>query len=74
MSVDKQSMNNISKLEDYQKNLELLQEQRNEVKKLTELLNSKDTKVAEMEKKEVTYKHCIHKIQVYFICFFYKFI
>jgi len=42
----------------------LLQKQRDDVKKLTELLSIKDRSIAEMEKKEVTYQHCLLKIQV----------
>lgn len=65
ISNDHHSTNNASKLEeDYQKNLELLLKQRDDVKKLTEMLNTKDRSLAEMEKKEITYKHCMRKIQV----------
>lgn len=65
VSIDKHSTNNASKLEeDYQKSLETLQKQRDDVKKLTEMLSTKDRSIAEMEKKEVTYQHCIRKIQV----------
>lgn len=65
ISSDNHSTNNASKLEeDYHNNLELLQKQRDEVKKLTEMLNTKDRSLAEMGKKELTYKHCMHKIQV----------
>lgn len=72
MSVDGQGTNDVSKLEEnYQESLELLQKQRDEVKHLTEILNSKDRSIVEMKKKEVTYKHCMHKIQVYFGFFFF---
>lgn len=65
ISNDHHSTNNVSKLEeDYQKNLELLQKQRDDVKKLTDMINTKDRSLAEMEKKEITYKHCMRKIQV----------
>jgi len=50
--------------EDYQKSLELLQKQRDDVKNLTEMLNVKNRSIAELEKKEITYQHCIRKIQV----------
>lgn len=64
-SLDKHCLSNCSKLEeDYQKNLDLLQNQRDEVKKLTEHLSAKNRSIAELEKKEVAYKHCMHKIQV----------
>lgn len=66
INTDKHGTNNLSKLEeDYQNNLELLQKQRDDVKKLTEKLSSKDRSIAEMEKKEVTYQHCMRKIQVH---------
>jgi hypothetical protein len=42
----------------------LLQKQRDDVKQLTEILSKKDRSIAEMEKKEVTYQHCMRKIQV----------
>lgn len=70
ISIDKHGTNDLSKLEeDYQTNLELLQKQRDDVKKLTEILNSKDKSIAEMEKKEVTYKQFMHKIQVRIIIY-----
>jgi len=50
--------------EDYQKSLELLQKQRDDVKNLTEMLSVKNRSIAELEKKEITYQHCIRKIQV----------
>lgn len=60
----------MSKLEeDYQKSLELLQKQRDDVKQLTEILSLKDRSIAEMEKKEVTYQHCMRKIQVHYMVF-----
>ncbi|XP_050419886.1 putative leucine-rich repeat-containing protein DDB_G0290503 [Adelges cooleyi] len=49
--------------EDYQNNLRVLQKQRDEVKKLTELLTAKDKNIAEMEKKQFTYQHCMEKMQ-----------
>jgi len=59
------NINDGSKLEeDYQKSLELLQKQRDDVKSLTEMLNIKNRSIAELEKKEITYQHCIRKIQV----------
>lgn len=65
ISNDNHYTNNASKLEeDYQNNLELLQKQRDDVKKLTEILSAKDRSIAEMEKKEITYKHCMRIIQV----------
>lgn len=42
----------------------MLQKQRDDVKRLTEMINVKDRSIAEMEKKEVTYQHCMRKIQV----------
>lgn len=55
----------MSKLEeDYQKSMDLFKKQRDDVKKLTEILSAKDRSIAEMEKKEITYKHCLHKMQV----------
>lgn len=58
-------MNDVNKLEeDYHKSIELLQKQRDDVKQLTEILSMKDRSIAEMEKKEVTYQHCMRKIQV----------
>lgn len=66
ISTDKYETNDLSKIEeDYQNNLELLQKQRDDVKKLTEKLSSRDRSIAEMEKKEATYQHCMHKIQVH---------
>lgn len=65
VSNDLHNINDRSKLEeDYQKSLELLQKQRDEVKNLTEMLNVKNRSIAEFEKKEITYQHCIRKIQV----------
>jgi len=60
-----QNVNDGSNLEeDYQKSLELLQKQRDDVKNLTEMLSVKNRSIAELEKKEITYQHCIRKIQV----------
>lgn len=65
-NIDKHNTNDVTKLEeDYQKNLELLQKQKEDVKKFIEMLNNKDKSIAQMEKKEVTYKNCMFKIQVY---------
>lgn len=65
VSNDLHNTNEGSLLEaDYQKSLELLQKQRDEVKNLTEMLSVKNRSIAELEKKEITYQHCIHKIQV----------
>lgn len=66
VSIDKHGTNNASKLEeDYQKSLETLQKHRDDVNKLKEMLSSKDRSIAEMEKKEETYQHCMHTIQVH---------
>ncbi|XP_026817802.1 protein PFC0760c-like [Rhopalosiphum maidis] len=60
-----QNVNDGSNLEeDYQKSLELLQKQRDDVKNLTEMLSVKNRSIAELEKKEITYQHCIRKIQL----------
>ena len=62
---DLPNINDGSQLEeDYQKSLELLQKQREDVKNLTEMLSIKNKSIAELEKKEITYQHCIRKIQV----------
>ncbi|VVC33896.1 Hypothetical protein CINCED_3A019370 [Cinara cedri] len=63
-NIDKYNTNDVTKLEeDYHKSLELLQKHKDEVKKLTEILNNKERSIAEMGKKEVTYKQCMLKIQ-----------
>lgn len=68
VNIDKHNTNDINKLEeDYHKSLELLQKHKDDVKNLTEMLNNKERSIAEMEKKEVTYKHCMYKIQVYLL-------
>lgn len=65
ISNNLQNVNDGSNLEeDYQKSLELLQKQREDVKNLTEMLSVKNRSIAELEKKEITYQHCIRKIQV----------
>lgn len=65
VSTNLQNVNDGSNLEeDYQKSLELLQKQRDDVKNLTEMLSVKNRSIAELEKKEITYQHCIRKIQV----------
>lgn len=65
ISNNLQDVNDGSNLEeDYQKSLELLQKQRDDVKNLTEMLSVKNRSIAELEKKEITYQHCIRKIQV----------
>lgn len=65
LSNNLQNVNDGSNLEeDYQKSLELLQKQREDVKNLTEMLSVKNRSIAELEKKEITYQHCIRKIQV----------
>lgn len=66
ISIDKHSYNDVTKLEDdYQKSLELLQKQRDDVKQLKEMISIKDRSIAEMEKKEVTYNNFMHNIQVH---------
>ncbi|XP_060862176.1 putative leucine-rich repeat-containing protein DDB_G0290503 isoform X1 [Metopolophium dirhodum] len=65
VSNDLHNINDGSLLEeDYQKSLELLQKQRDDVKNLTEMLSVKNRSIAELEKKEITYQHCIRKIQL----------
>ncbi|KAE9538187.1 hypothetical protein AGLY_006159 [Aphis glycines] len=65
ISNNLQDVNDGSNLEeDYQKSLELLQKQRDDVKNLTEMLSVKNRSIAELEKKEITYQHCIRKIQL----------
>lgn len=65
-NIDKHgATTDVNELElDYQKNLDLLQKQRDDVKTLTEILSAKDRSIAELEKKEIAYQHCMRKIQV----------